>query len=286
MMSGVDDPEAYRAESRERWEGAAAGWAATREAFQRDTAPVSEWLLDATALRPGMTVLEVAAGTGDLGLEAARRVAPDGKAIITDGAEAMVEVARARAAELGVENAEIRPMEAEWLDLPAGAVDAVVSRWAHMLLADPEAGLREARRVLRSGGRIALAVWDVPERNPWVTRVQRVLLERGHVERPRPGEPGPFALADRERLEDLLWGAGFADVAIDAVAFEFHAPSLDAWWDHLTRNSPTLASTLATLSPAEHYAVREDVDAAYAEFVAPDGTVTIPARTLVASAEA
>jgi SAM-dependent methyltransferase len=285
MMDGVD-PEAYRAESRDCWEGAAAGWAASREAFQRDTAPVSDWLLDAAGLRPGMTVLEVAAGTGDLGLEAARRVAPDGRAIVTDGAEAMVETARARAAELRVENVEVRAMEAEWLDLLAGAVDAVLSRWAYMLLADPEAGLREARRVLRSGGRIALAVWDAPERNPWVTRVQRVLLERGLTERPPAGQPGPFALADRERLEDLLWGAGFAEVTVDAVDFRFTAGSLDTWWEHLTRASPSLASSVGKLAPAEHYALRDAVDAAYAEFAAPDGTVAIPARSLVASAEA
>ncbi|HSD76032.1 MAG TPA: hypothetical protein VLA98_01460, partial [Solirubrobacteraceae bacterium] len=65
------DAQAFRAESRERWERAAAGWAATREDFARDAAPVSEWLLDAADLRPGMTVLEVAAGPGELGLQAA-----------------------------------------------------------------------------------------------------------------------------------------------------------------------------------------------------------------------
>jgi SAM-dependent methyltransferase len=285
MMGGVD-PEAYRAQSHELWESVAEGWVAERDAFQRDTAPVSEWLLDAVALRPGMTVLEVAAGPGELGLAAARRVAPDGRAIVTDGAEAMVEAVRARAAELGIENVEIRPMEAEWLDLPAGAVDAILSRWGYMLLADPEAALREARRVLRSGGRIALAAWDAPQRNPWLTRVQRVLVERGHLEPPPPEEPGPFAFGQDDRLEDLLWGAGFAEVQVQAVDFTFTAPSLDAWWEHVTRTSPRMGPALAALSPAEHYAVRDAFDEAYAEFVAADGTVAIPARSLVASAEA
>jgi SAM-dependent methyltransferase len=285
-MMGDVDPEAYRAESRERWEGVAAGWAASRERFARDTAPVTAWLLDAAALKPGMTVLEVAAGPGDVGLEAARRVAPDGKAIITDGAEAMVEAARARAAELGIENVEVRPMEAEWLDLPAGAVDAILARWGYMLLADPEAALREARRVLRSEGRIALSVWDAPEHNPWLTRTGAVLVERGHMPAPDRAAPGPFALADRGRLEDLLWGAGFADVRTDAVDLTVGAPSLDAWWDHVTRTSPGVAQALPALTPAEHYAVRDAFDAAYAEFTRPDGAVAIPARTLVATAEA
>src|ERR687885_2607443 len=103
------DAEAYRAESRERWEAAAAGWAQEREAFQRDTIAVSQWMLDAAPLQPGHTVLELAAGPADLGLMAAELVAPDGRAIITDNAEAMIETAKARAQEGGATNVEIRP---------------------------------------------------------------------------------------------------------------------------------------------------------------------------------
>src|SRR3954463_5123523 len=99
------DAEAYRAESRERWEAAAAGWATDREAFQRDAMPVSRWMLDAAHLQPGHTVLELAAGPGDTGLMAAELVAPDGKAIITDNSEGMLEAARGRAKEGGAADA-------------------------------------------------------------------------------------------------------------------------------------------------------------------------------------
>src|SRR4051794_20529841 len=173
------DAEAYRADARERWEAAAAGWAHDREAFQRDTMDVSRWMLDAAELQPGHTVLEVAAGPADTGLMAAELVAPGGRAIITDNADAMVEAARARAKEVGAANVEVRPMEAEWIDLPAASVDAVLCRWGYMLLADPEAGLREARRVLRPGGRIALAAWDGPEANPWIALIGKAMVERG-----------------------------------------------------------------------------------------------------------
>src|SRR3954464_221766 len=193
------DAEAYRAESRERWEAAAAGWAREREAFQRDAMPVSQWMLDAAHLQPGHTVLELAAGPGDTGLMAAELVAPDGKAIITDNSEGMLEAARARAKEVGATNVEIRAMEAEWIDLPTASIDAVLCRWGYMLLADPEAALRETRRVLRPGGRVALAAWDGPEENPWLALMGKVMIEHGLVEPEPPDTPGPFAFGRRPR---------------------------------------------------------------------------------------
>ena len=284
MMAPVD-PETFRAESRDRWERAAEGWAATREAFGRAAAGVSAWLVDAVDPQPGQTVLELAAGLGDTGLEAAERVGPQGKVIITDGAEAMVEAARARAEALGARNVEARAMEAEWIDLSAASVDGVVCRWGYMLLADPEAALRETRRVLRPGGRLALAVWDTPERNPWLSVTGREAVRAGLWE-VDPDVPGPFTLADRDRLEDLLATAGFGDVEIDALDLTFEAASVDVWWDHTLRTSTWLTDALARLSPAEHYAFREAFDAAFAPWTDDRGAVRLPGRTLVAAASA
>jgi SAM-dependent methyltransferase len=281
------DAEAYRADARERWEAAAAGWAQEREAFQRDAMEVSRWMLDAAGLQPGHTVLELAAGPGDTGLMAAELVAPGGKAIITDNAEGMLEAARARAKEVGATNVEIRPMEAEWIDLPTASVDAVLSRWGYMLLADPEAALRETRRVLRPGGRVALAAWAGPEHNPWIALLGKVMVERGLVEPEPPDMPGPLAFGRRPgQIEELLDAAGFDDIEVQPLDFAFHAPSLDDWWDHAIRTSGRFSRVVAELEPAEHYNLRDAVDAAYAPYVRGDGSVEIPARALVGAANA
>jgi SAM-dependent methyltransferase len=280
------DAEAYRADSRDRWEAAAPGWAREREAFQRDAITVSRWLLDAAHLQPGHTVLELAAGPADTGLLAAELVAPGGKAIITDNAEAMIEAAKARAEEVGATNVEIRPMEAEWIDLPTASVDAVLCRWGYMLLADPEAALRETRRVLRPGGRVALAAWAGPDANPWIAVMGRVMVERGLIEQPPADAPGPLAFGRPGRIEELLDVAGFDDIEVAPLDFAFHAASLDEWWEHSIAMSGSFSRVVGGLSPAEHYALRDAVDAAYAPYVRDDGSLEIPARALMAAASA
>lgn len=280
------DHDEFRHQARTKWEGQAAGWEARREAFRRDTTPVTDALLELLALQPGETLLEVAAGTGDVGLTAARLVQPGGRAILTDGATAMVEAMRRAATAAGVE-VEVRQMEAEWLDQETASIDALVARWGYMLLADPEAALREARRVLKPGhGRIALACWTHAQDNPWLAIGTTVLVDRGHTERPPAGTPGPFSLPTEQDLLDVLLPAGFADVEVRTVDFTFHGESADAWWDHLVAMSGSMPAVLKGLTPAEHTAVRDDFDAALAPFTAPGGAVTLPARTLVARADA
>lgn len=280
------DAEAYRAESRERWERAAEHWGRTADLFAEVTRPVSEWMVAQLHPQPGQTIVDLAAGTGDTGFLAADAVRPGGRVLITDGAEAMIEVARARGKALGIENAEFRTMELEWIDLSAATVDGITCRWGVMLLADPEAALQEIRRILRPGGRFALAAWDEPARNPWLTEVNRVLVELGHTQPPEPGLPGPFAFSRPGHIEELLLNAGFEDVVVDAVDFDVTAKDLDDWWETMSRMANELRRLLGGFTPAEHYAVRDAVDAAYARFVQDDGSLRVPARTLVAAAGA
>ena len=279
-------PDDYRAESRDRWEQSAAGWEKRRDEFQQMALPLSQWMVEAIAPQPGHRVLELAAGLGDTGLLAAELVQPGGEVLITDGAEAMVEAARRNAEAAGATNVEARAMEAEWIDVPTATIDGVLCRFGYMLLADPETALRETRRVLKPGGRVALAVWDAIERNPWLGVVRRVLDEQG-VGRPAdPDAPGPFRLSAPGAVQELLEATGFAEVQVEPMDLEQRAASLDDWWQSLQDTSAATQRAVAGLSPAEHYRLRDAFDAGYQEYVQDDGSLIIPARALVAAASA
>jgi ubiquinone/menaquinone biosynthesis C-methylase UbiE len=269
-----------------QWEGMAAGWKATRAAFQHNVMPVSYWLIEAIHPQPGHRVLELAAGLGDTGLLAAELVAPGGSVLITDGAENMVAAAREHAEEVGATNVELRTMQAEWIDLPAASVDAVMCRFGYMLLFDPEAALRETRRVLKPGGRVAFAVWDDLERNPWMRVLREALVSSSLSPAPVPDGPGPFALGSESAVRELLEATGFDDIEIEALDLTIEAASLDAWWEHVMQTSMTTAAVVRDLAPADHYSLRDLVDAGYAPYVRDDGSVQLPARALVAAAAA
>lgn len=148
-------------------------------------------MIDAAQLRAGQRVLDLAAGPGEVGFRAAKLIEPGGELICSDQSEAMVELARARGEELGLTNVSYRVLDGEWIDLELASVDRVLSRWGYMLMVDPGAALRETRRVLRSDGRLALAVWDGAEHNPWLTVPTAVLIEHGLTTAPPPGTPAP-----------------------------------------------------------------------------------------------
>jgi ubiquinone/menaquinone biosynthesis C-methylase UbiE len=280
------DPEEFRRASLERWERSSVGWGAQRSVLQAAAQPVSTWLVEALEPQPGHRLLELAAGPGDTGLLAAELIAPGGTLLSTDAAEGMVEHARARAQELGIDNAEFRTMDAEWIDLPTASQDGVLCRWGYMLLADPAAALRETRRVLRPGGRVALAAWAGPEANPWASVAGRELQRMGAMAPPDPAEPHMFAFADPAHIADLLEDTGFTEIQVQPLDLTFEYPDLDTWWDVQLDLSIGMHDAVAALTPAQRDDLRDAIDARLAEYVADDGSVRLPGRTNVAAASA
>jgi ubiquinone/menaquinone biosynthesis C-methylase UbiE len=285
-MTETEDPGALRAELLERWERAARGWGQRAQHMRAFGMPVSTWMIDHAGLQPGQRVLELAAGPGETGLLAAELITPGGVLISSDGSESMLELARARAAELGIENVEFRRLELEWIDLPTASVDVVMIRWGVMLTVDPEAALREARRVLSPGGRIVLAVWDQAELNPWAAIADRALIELGHAQPPDPTAPGMFALAAPGRLHELLEAAGFLEVLVESLELPRSPVTVAEELAEKLDLSRAFADAYERLSEDDRRALEDKIAALGVPYAGADGRLLLPARSLVAAATA
>ncbi|MBD0283219.1 MAG: class I SAM-dependent methyltransferase [Thermoleophilaceae bacterium] len=273
------DLDRYRAESRERWGEAAPGWEERHDWLMESTRRVNDWLTEAVDPRPGQTVLEIAAGTGGLGFEIAERVGANGRVISADFAPEMVEVARRLGDRRGLANVEYRVMDAERMDLGDDSIDAAVCRFAYMAMADPAAALRETRRVLRSGGPLAFAVWRTSDRNPWAAIPGMTLVQRGHMSPPEPGAPGIFAMAEPGRIRELVTRAGFGEPEIEEIAFEFRYADADDLWDSIVRLSSRLARVVMALPDDEREATRAAILENFAPYRDEDGSYSTPAAT-------
>jgi SAM-dependent methyltransferase len=273
------DLDAYREQSLETWEKMAPGWEDRREWMMGITGRVVDWLVDKAEPQPGQTFLDIAAGTGDLGLRVAERVGEEGRVISTDFAPEMVDIARRQGEARGMTNVEYRVLDAERMDLEDDSVDGAVCRWGYMLMADPEAALKETRRVLRDGAPLAFAVWMTPDRNPWAALPGMTLVQRGHMPPPEPGAPGIFAMGEPGRIHELVSGAGFGEPELEEIAFEFHYADDEDLWDALVRLAGPLARAVNALPDDERQATRAAILQNVAPYRNEDGSYTAPAAT-------
>ena len=239
-------------------------------------APVAEALVAAVAAGPGDTVLDLAAGTGDVTQALAERGA---RVISTDLSPVMVEAARRR----GTPGVEYRVMDMQEIELPDESVDAVVSRFGYMLVPEPLRALRETRRVLRPGGRVAFATWAPANRNPWATAYGPILVQRGLMKPPEPGDPHQFALSEPEEIEAVVRAAGFEAISVSEVPIEF----LPADWEAYRRFVSSLAAKMRAALEGLDEAERAEVDEAAKNRLEPyrtDSGYVLPGVALVTSA--
>jgi ubiquinone/menaquinone biosynthesis C-methylase UbiE len=204
-------------EQQRTWAAAIAWWRTYAEMEARLTAAVSERMLDLAGVAPGMHVLDIASGSGEPALPAARRVGAEGRVLGTDLIPSVLELARERAAREGLGNVTFEVQDAEALDVPAGAFDVATARWALASIPDVAKALAHLHRALRPGGALVVACWAGPERVAYASIARQVLARFRDVPVTPPEAPGVFRFADPQRLRTVLEDAGFRVDALEAM---------------------------------------------------------------------
>ncbi len=251
-------------------------WQHDVERRRHDFAEATRRMLEAAGLKPGDHVLDIAAGTGDQSLLAARIVGPSGSVLATDISADMLTIAARVVQQEGVTNITTRVMDAQQVDLEDETFDAVICRLGLMLLPNPQQALREIHRVLKPGGKLAALVWSSPKHNPLWSLPLGILSN--YASGASSTGPNPFALSDPSVFEQELTEAGFHMVSTQALPFESHYTSSEAFL-HST-GSRLIAGVVGQLTRHEQEQLLEEVRQALSQFEGPQGLVA-PAELLL-----
>jgi ubiquinone/menaquinone biosynthesis C-methylase UbiE len=283
-MSEQAPGERLKDQQRHDWDAAAAGWEKWDAWLQRQTQSVTDWLCRAAGHSAGKQAIDLACGSGQPALTAARRVKPGGKVVAVDISAEMVAIARRKARQADLDNVEFQEMDLENLQFPDGSFDAATCRWGLMFCPAPVRAAAEIRRVLKPGARLAAAVWDEPAKNPFFTLIQGPLAQFRQMPAPDPKAPGVFRLAPPGELEAILRGAGFSTVEVEPRSFAWEYGSPEEYWQSTTEIAAPLKAAVASLSPEDAARLKEAVLGEVAKY-RQAGRVRIPAVTLCAWAQ-
>ncbi|HKT39878.1 MAG TPA: class I SAM-dependent methyltransferase [Ktedonobacterales bacterium] len=262
------------------WNDAARDWSETQRILAPAAQVISDRLIALAHLTTGQRALDVATGAGDPALTAAQVVGPSGSVVGIDHAPQMLEMARQRAKAVGLSNVTFLEGDAQRLDLPPQSFDAVLSRWGLMFFIPLAPALTGFRRVLRPGGYLAAAVWGAPQEVPLISASCAAVMGQLGQPLPPPDAPGPFNLAEANKLAQSLTDAGFHNVQTESQTVSVTFPSADVFV-RFQRATNMLVKTVIEQQPEDQRAALwETVAQTGARMANPDGSITLHNRCI------
>ncbi len=265
------------------WSQSAPYWEKHRETIRGMFAPITQALVEDAGIVRGHHVLDVGTGPGEPALSIAELLGSEGTVVGIDPAPEMVDAAKGASERIGLRNAQFQTAFVDNLPFPANTFEAVVSRFAVMFFRSPMDGLREMLRVLKPGGKLAVAVWHFADRNPFHYVFSRVVDRYVESPPPEPNALDAFRFAETGKLRNILDEAGAVRSSERLLQFRIEAPlSVEDFWTLRSEMSDKLRSKLVMLAMETINEIRRQV----IEGLKPYSTgslVSIPAEVLIVS---
>lgn len=250
--------EQIREQQKETWNKFSPGWKKWDELTMDFLKPMGDEIIRLLKPKDDDVVLDVAAGTGEPGLTIAAML-KSGKVISTDLAESMLELTRENAAKRGIKNFETRVCDVCELPFADNTFDAVSCRFGFMFFPDMLLASKEMVRVLKPGGRIATSVWNVPEKNFWVTAIISTINKNMQLPPPPQGAPGMFRCANSGFIADLFMQAGLKNISEIEVSGELNSGTTDVYWNMMTEVGAPIVAALSKADDALKAKIKSEV---------------------------
>lgn len=236
-----------RQQQKDAWNKFSPGWKKWDEMTMSFLKPMGDEIIGQLKIKDTDMVLDVAAGTGEPGLTIAT-ILKTGKVISTDLAEGMLATAVENAKARGIKNFETKVCDVCELPFNDNSFDVISCRFGFMFFPDMQLAANEMARVLKPGGRIATSVWNIPEKNFWVTAIGGTINKNMQLPPPPPGAPGMFRCAAPGLIAGLFKEAGLSIITETEVNGKLATGTTDVYWDMMTE---VAAPFVAALSQAD-----------------------------------
>lgn len=271
--------EEIREQQKASWNQFSPGWKKWDDLTMDFLKPMGDEIIRLLKPKNNEVILDVAGGTGEPGLTIASMMT-HGRVSITDLAESMLEIARENAMKRGIKNIEIHACDVCELPFDDNTFDAISCRKGFMFFPDMLLAAKEMARVLKPGGRIAASVWNIPEKNFWITAIMGTITRNMELPQLPPGAPGMFRCAEDGFMSDLFSQAGLKNISLYEIAGKLNSKTTDVYWEMMTEIG---APIVAALSSADN-AMREKIKTEVYQVVNakyPDGNVIIDSSAIV-----
>jgi ubiquinone/menaquinone biosynthesis C-methylase UbiE len=247
-----------REQQRESWNKFSPGWKKWDKLFMDFLKPMGDEIIQQLNLRDTDVVLDVAAGTGEPGLTIASKLKA-GKVIITDLSEDMLYIAEENASRRGIENIETLACDVCELPFAKNSFDAISCRFGFMFFPDMLLAAKEMVRVLKPGGRIATSVWNVAEKNFWITAVMGTISRNMNLPAPAPGAPGMFRCAKEGLIASLFQQAGLKNISVKEVEGKLNTKTAEVYWNVMTELAAPVVAALGNADDATRKKIKMEV---------------------------
>jgi ubiquinone/menaquinone biosynthesis C-methylase UbiE len=266
-------------QQKKSWNKFSPGWKKWDKLTMDFLKPMGDEIIRLINPKDGELILDIAAGTGEPGLTIASMI-KNGKVVITDLADGMLEIARENAAKRGIKNIETKACDVSDLPFENNTFDAISCRFGFMFFPDIQRAAQEMVRVLKPGGRIATSVWDGPEKNFWVTAIMGTINKNMELPPPPPGSPGMFRCAKEGLMTDVFKEAGLKNVKQNIISGALDTGTVDVYWNSMTEIGAPIVAALEKADDNTKKKIQSEVYAAVNNKY-PPGKVRIEASAIV-----